>query len=93
MMEAPTKIFLPLRAVDAAQLAVSARLDRRLWAGSVYVPTSVRKSPCGRESRGRRDCLASAGTMVLSVGTPGCIVLPPLADRPGRRPTLGLYSW
>ena len=64
-----------------------------LWAGSVYVPTSVTQLagragyPAARAAR-----LSAYGTMVLSVGTIlGCIVLPPLADRFGRRLTLALY--
>jgi MFS family permease len=63
-----------------------------LWAGSVYVPTSVREIAV-REGRGADAAqLASYGTMVLSVGTIlGCLVLPSLADRFGRRLTLGLY--
>jgi MFS family permease len=63
-----------------------------LWAGSVYVPTSVREIAV-REGRGADAAhLASYGTMVLSVGTIlGCLVLPSLAERLGRRLTLGLY--
>jgi MFS family permease len=64
-----------------------------LWAGSVYVPTSVREIAL-RQGISAADAtrLASYGTMVLSVGTIlGCIVLPPLAERLGRRLTLGLY--
>jgi MFS family permease len=64
-----------------------------LWAGSVYVPTSVREIAL-RESYSAADAarLASYGTMVLSVGTIlGCLVLPPLAESLGRRVTLGLY--
>jgi MFS family permease len=64
-----------------------------LWAGSVYVPTSVREIAL-RESYSAADAarLASYGTMVLSVGTIlGCLVLPPLAEWLGRRVTLGLY--
>jgi MFS family permease len=64
-----------------------------LWAGSVYVPTSVREIAL-RESYSAADAarLASDGTMVLSVGTIlGCLVLPPLAESLGRRVTLGLY--
>ncbi len=64
-----------------------------LWAGSVYVPASVTQIAV-REgfaaAAGAR--FASYGTMVLSIGTiAGCLVLPPLADRFGRRATLGLY--
>ena len=64
-----------------------------LWAGSVYVPTSVTQIAV-REEYSAADAarLASYGTMVLSVGTIlGCLVLPPLAESLGRRVTLGLY--
>jgi MFS family permease len=64
-----------------------------LWAGSVYVPTSVREIAL-REGRTVADAtrLASYGTMILSIGTIlGCLVLPPLAETLGRRLTLGLY--
>src|SRR5256884_8913639 len=50
-----------------------------LWAGSVYVPTSVREIAARQGytvADGTR--FASYGTMVLSAGTIlGCIVLPP----------------
>jgi MFS family permease len=64
-----------------------------LWAGSVYVPTSVTLIAV-REGYNAADAarLASYGTMVLSIGTIlGCLVLPPLAEALGRRLTLGLY--
>jgi MFS family permease len=64
-----------------------------LWAGSVYVPTSVIQLAV-RAGRSVPEAarLASYGTMVLSAGTIlGCIVLPPLAESLGRRLTLGLY--
>jgi len=64
-----------------------------LWAGSVYVPTSVREIAM-REGFTAAEAtrLASYGTMVLSIGTIlGCLVLPALADRFGRRLTLGFY--
>src|SRR5215831_14976202 len=64
-----------------------------LWAGSVYVPASVTQIAM-REGYRAADAarLASYGTMVLSAGTIlGCLALPPLADRYGRRLTLGLY--
>src|SRR5262249_40671430 len=64
-----------------------------LWAGSVHVPTSIREIAARQgftAADGTR--FASYGTMVLSAGTIlGCIVLPPLAERFGRRLTLGLY--
>jgi MFS family permease len=64
-----------------------------LWAGSVYVPTSVTQIAV-RQGYGAADAarLASYGTMVLSIGTIlGCLALPPLAESFGRRVTLGLY--
>jgi MFS family permease len=63
-----------------------------LWAGSVYVPTSVREI-AAREGYGSSAAqLASYGTMVLSIGTIlGCLVLPAIADRLGRRLGLALY--
>jgi MFS family permease len=64
-----------------------------LWAGSVHVPTSVREIASRQgftAAQGTR--LASYGTMLLSAGTIiGCIVLPSLAERFGRRATLGVY--
>ena len=94
MMEAFTKIFSPVYArrtlLNSLFLLVSIV---GLWAGSVYVPTSVREIALRQGiTAGDATRLASYGTMVLSVGTIlGCIVLPPLAERFGRRLTLGLY--
>jgi MFS family permease len=64
-----------------------------LWAGSVYVPASITQIAT-RDGIAAADAarLASYGTMLLSAGTIlGCVVLPPLADRYGRRRTLALY--
>jgi MFS family permease len=64
-----------------------------LWAGTVYEPTSVTQLAI-REGFAAPDAarLASYATMLLSTGTIlGCLVLPPLAERLGRRLTLGLY--
>jgi MFS family permease len=64
-----------------------------LWAGAVYEPTAVialakqqgMKAPTAVR-------VASMATALLSVGTIlGCLALPPLAERLGRRKTLGLY--
>jgi MFS family permease len=64
-----------------------------LWAGSVYVPASVGQLAARAGLSGPTGTrLASAGTMLLSIGTiVGCIGLPPLAERFGRRVTLGMY--
>jgi MFS family permease len=64
-----------------------------LWAGSVYVPASVSALAAKAgftEPQGVR--LASYGTMVLSAGTIiGCLLLPLLAEKFGRRITLAIY--
>lgn len=64
-----------------------------LWAGSVYVPSSVTylASIAGFSSaQGAR--LASYATMLLSLGTiVGCLLLPSLASRYGRRGALAFY--
>jgi MFS family permease len=64
-----------------------------LWGGSVYVPTAIitlAKEHGATPAAASR--LASLGTAVLSIGTIlGCLALPPLAVRLGRKRTLGLY--
>jgi MFS family permease len=64
-----------------------------LWAGSVYVPAAVGQLALRSgftESEGVR--LGSYGTMILAIGTIiGCVVLPWLAEKFGRRVTLGIY--
>jgi MFS family permease len=64
-----------------------------LWAGSVYVPAAVTylatKSGLD-QAQGIK--LASYGTMLLSTGTIiGCIALPLLAEKLGRRLTLAIF--
>jgi MFS family permease len=94
MSEAFRKIFSPLYArrtlLNSLYLLVSIV---GLWAGSVHVPTSVREIAARQGfTAGDATRLASYGTMVLSAGTIlGCLVLPGLAERFGRRVTLGLY--
>ena len=64
-----------------------------LWAGSIYVPTAVTQIAV-REGYAAADAarLASYGIGLLSIGTIiGCVVLPPIAERLGRRLTMGLY--
>jgi MFS family permease len=58
-----------------------------LWGGSVYVPSSVRALA---KTNGAQ--MASYATMLLSFGTIlGCLALPWLAAKLGRRGALGVY--
>lgn len=64
-----------------------------LWAGAVYEPSAVIqlaiKSGMTAVDAGKT---ASLATGILSIGTIlGCLALPPIAERIGRRKTLGLY--
>ena len=64
-----------------------------LWAGSVYVPASVTELAL-RAGMDRAEAarIASYATMLLSAGTiVGCLVLPPIAGRFGRRGALAIY--
>jgi MFS family permease len=64
-----------------------------LWAGAVYEPSAIiilaRKSGMALPAAIH---MASYGTAILSIGTVlGCVVLPPLAERFGRRLVLAFY--
>ncbi len=64
-----------------------------LWAAAVYEPAAIttlaRKAGMEAPAAAR---MASIGTAILSIGTIlGCITLPVLAERFGRKPTLALY--
>lgn len=64
-----------------------------LWAGSVYVPASITML-AGKQGITGADAtrISSLGTVVLSVATIlGCLLLPWMAERWGRRATLGFY--
>ncbi len=64
-----------------------------LWAGSVYVPSAV-TFLSNKEGLNALDAtrMASWATVILSVATiVGCLALPPLAERWGRRWTLAVY--
>jgi MFS family permease len=64
-----------------------------LWSGSVYVPASVGflSSRAGLSAVDATR-MSSLATVILSVGTIlGCLAIPPLAERYGRRWTLGAY--
>jgi len=64
-----------------------------LWAGSVYVPSSVTGlAMLAGYSAVEAARIASYATMLLSVGTiAGCLALPMLAERFGRRGALAFY--
>jgi MFS family permease len=64
-----------------------------LWAGTVYEPTAILSLATKAGYTALQGTqLASLGTAILSIGTIiGCLLLPVLAERWGRRKTLGLY--
>jgi MFS family permease len=64
-----------------------------LWAGAVYEPTAVIKlATAAGEKLPDAQRMASYATGLLSIGTIlGCLILPPIADRIGRRWCLALY--
>ena len=63
-----------------------------LWAGSVYVPAAVTFLAATQGLSAQAPRLASYATIILSVGTIlGCILLPLIAERIGRRTTLAIY--
>jgi MFS family permease len=64
-----------------------------LWAGAVYEPTAIVQlaKKAGMDAAATAKVVA-IGTGVLSIGTIlGCLALPPLAERIGRKKTLALY--
>jgi MFS family permease len=64
-----------------------------LWAGAVYVPAAVMElATRGGATAVRSAQLASYATALIAMGTIlGCVILPFLAERWGRRATLALY--
>jgi MFS family permease len=64
-----------------------------LWAGTVYVPTAVTTlAEAGGRAAGQVARLASWGTMLVAFGTVfGCVLMPRLAERVGRKGALGVY--
>jgi MFS family permease len=64
-----------------------------LWAGAVYEPTAIiTLAKRAGMSPIEAAHMASYGTGLLSIGTIlGCLALPPLAERFGRRPVLAAY--
>jgi len=64
-----------------------------LWAGAVYVPTAITSlaKAQGMDAFAAAQ-MASYATALLSIGTIlGCLALPVLAERVGRRATLAIY--
>jgi MFS family permease len=64
-----------------------------LWAGAVYEPSAVIQlaAKAGMDKAGAVKT-ASLATALLSIGTIiGCLVLPPIAEKIGRRYTLAIY--
>ena len=64
-----------------------------LWAGAVYEPTAIMTlAKKAGMSLPQASKMASVGTAILSLGTIlGCLVVPGLAERLGRRKTLAIY--
>ena len=64
-----------------------------LWGGSVYVPTAIiTLAKAGGTAPAAASRLASLGTAILSIGTIlGCLALPRIAKRYGRKRTLALF--
>ena len=64
-----------------------------LWAGAVYEPTAlITLAKAQGMDASTAAHMASYGTALLSIGTIlGCITLPVVAERIGRRPTLAIY--
>lgn len=64
-----------------------------LWASSVYVPAAITEiAGRGKITGAAVTDLVSVATMLLSVATIlGCVILPPVAERLGRRVTLAIY--
>jgi MFS family permease len=79
------------RTIVAAALVTIAIVG--LWAGAVYEPSAViqlaTKAGMTPIDAGR---MASVATGLLSIGTIlGCLAVPPIAERIGRRKTLAIY--
>src|SRR5215467_11484232 len=64
-----------------------------LWAGAVYEPTAIITLAKRAGMTGSMPAkMVSLGTAVLSIGTIlGCICLPPIAERIGRKGAVALY--
>ena len=85
-----SKLYLRRTIVNTALVSIAII---GLWAGAVYEPTALltlAKKAGLTPLQGTQ--MASLGTAVLSIGTIlGCLLLPVLAERIGRKKTLALY--
>src|SRR5579875_3901414 len=79
------------RTIVAAVLLTVAIIG--LWAGAVYEPSAViQLATRAGMSKPEAARMASIATGLLSIGTIiGCLALPPMAERIGRRKTLAVY--
>jgi MFS family permease len=88
------EIFSPRyarRTIIAAALLTVAIIG--LWAGAVYEPAAVLQL-AAKAGMSKADGVktASLATALLSIGTIlGCLALPPMAEKLGRRRTLAIY--
>jgi MFS family permease len=83
----------PLRRQTWVNTGLATASIAGLWAGSVYVPSAIGAlaKPLGYAPP-EITRLASLGSGLLSIATIiGCLIVPVLADRLGRRRTHGLY--
>ncbi|WP_233884786.1 MFS transporter [Paraburkholderia flagellata] len=80
-----------LRTVVACALLTIAIIG--LWAGAVYEPSAViQLATKAGANKAEAIRTASIATGILSIGTIlGCLALPPMAERIGRRWTLAVY--
>ncbi|WP_321961262.1 MFS transporter [Paraburkholderia sp. J7] len=80
-----------MRTVVACALLTIAIIG--LWAGAVYEPSAViQLATKAGANKAEAIRTASIATGILSIGTIlGCLALPPLAERIGRRWTLAVY--
>jgi len=65
-----------------------------LWAGSVYVPTAARQMAAAAGTTAEADLarVATYASVVLAVGTIiGCVLVPLMTERIGRRATIALF--
>jgi len=88
-----TILRAPLRRQTWVNAGLATASIAGLWAGSVYVPSAIGAlaKPLGYTAP-EITRLASLGSGLLSIATIlGCLCVPPLADRLGRRNTHGLY--